>query len=178
MENYDFKESGISSVMPGMKGEQLDELMATPGKKIILNTWVYNLSEITPHLIQSLKDNNTTIDFFVLNPKSDFAKIRGEELNRDVKSIIEDNITELLLFAEKAGNNKVNIFLYDSSPKITLYATGHRAMVGFFWPGILAAHSPQFIIENNVGIFSSCVWNHFERVQRIAEKYDSAASKT
>ena len=132
MKNPELDNSGISSVQPGMKGNQLTELMATAGKKIILNTWVYNLSEIEPYLIQSLKNGITTIDFFVLDPKSKFAKMRGEELNRDVKSIIEDNLNELSLFAEKTDKNRVNIFLYDSSPKITFYATDYRAMVGFF----------------------------------------------
>lgn len=165
-------ESGISTVLNGMKGKQLDELMSASGKKIILNTWIYNLPEISPLLNQSLKNTDTTIDFYVLDPESEFVKIRAEELNRNVKSAIESNLDELSLFVKQANSKNVNIHLYDSAPKITLYSSNQKAITGFFWHGFHAAHGPQFLIERNSGNFSSCIWDYFEVLKNKSKPFE------
>lgn len=165
------KEAGIVSVFPRMKGDTFDSILARPGKKIILNTWIFNFADIQPLLKQSLKNSDTLIELNVLDPDSRHTLDRGNELkHKDIRAAITANLNDLSLFLATLTDPekpRVKIYKFDSVPKISIYGCGSTAFVSFYWPGIHSADSPQFYIEGNEGYFSRLVWGYYAKLGKV-----------
>jgi len=161
---------GIIRVMPIMEGDLYKDLMSKPGRKNILNGWIYNFSDLSPLLNKAIQNSSTTIHLSLLNPNSKHAIIRGEELsNRNVVQAIKNNIDEIACFYSnltEEQKQRVKVYLYDNSLKFSIYACGDKALVGMFWPQLHAVNGTQFLIEGRNGHFSRCVWNYFDLLDK------------
>jgi hypothetical protein len=165
-EETNLGDSGILSFHRSLKGKAFDQLMSSPGHKKILNTWIFNYEALIPLLKDALNHDKTRIDITILSPECTHVATRSEELpNKDVKASITASKNDLAFFisnlpAEK--KTRVKVFEFSSTPKITLYASDDDVFVGFFWPGFLAVHGPQFLLRGKHGGFSEIVWNYYD----------------
>ena len=137
---------------------------------MILNTWIFNFESILPLLKQSLQSSDTFIEINVLAPESPHTQNRGIELNmKDLEHTIMENLKNLNFFLKSLNESqrkRVKIYKFDSAPKITIYACGKKAFVGIFWPGLHAAHGPQFLIEGDEGHFARAVWEYYSNLSK------------
>lgn len=83
--------SGLEKVCPNIDCQEFSELMSKPGKKILVNIWLYGLDTIGIKLKEALKSEETSIEFVILEEDSQFVSIRSKELGLDVKKAIEAN---------------------------------------------------------------------------------------
>lgn len=167
----DLLEAGILRILPRMDGDLYKNLMSKPGKKIILNTWIYNFSDLSPLLNEAIQHSNTTIHFTLLNPDCKHATIRGDELsNKNIIQTINSNLNEIAIFysmISEEQRKRVKIFLYDGAPKLSIYACGNKALVGMFLPKSYAVHATQFFIDGREGHFShNNVWDYYDSLKK------------
>jgi len=162
--------SGIRSYSPLLSGKVLEKLMATPGNIRVLNTWIYNVSELTVHFKEALQHDKTNIEISYLSPKSDFVSRRAEELgltSEDVANRIHTNRDDLAFFLKNLTPEKrsrVKVFEFDAMPRVLIHTNGERGFVGFFWPETMAVQSPQFFIRGKSQSFPAAVWSYYDYI--------------
>ena len=175
--------SGITSFYPRLNGRRFEELMSSPGHKIILNTWIFNNSSITIQLEEALKYDKTRIDIVILSPKSKHVETRNEEIpDINVLARIKTCRDDIAFFVKNLSPEKqvrVKIFEFDSLPRITLYSNDDEAFVGFYWPNSMAVHTPQFLIKGRHGKLAEMAWDYYDQLKKTeitAELIQLAAS--
>ena len=163
-------QAGILSIYPSIGGQDFNEIISAPGKKIILNTWINNLVTITSNLERALTDSNSTLEINISTVNRPHAIMRGLELNLDSELAIKQNKEAISLFLSNLSNSqrsRVKVFSVNSSLKMTIFGDRKKAIVGQFWPGIPAEKGPQFLIETGTGFFYQKVWEYYERLEKI-----------
>lgn len=162
-------------VFPTLQGSKLKEMMSEPGHKVILNSYIYNYSDIAIDLKEAIKDDQTKIEFNILNPESDFVRLREEEmsqnkpLKRDLKNAIEQCKIDLSNFLSNLTieqKSRVKVFEYYSMPKVTIYGSNNRALIGIFLPNRYVAETPHLLLENQNGSLDKEIWAYYHNIGR------------
>jgi hypothetical protein len=164
-----FHLSGITDVSKDLSGIELNKVLISSHKIIILNTWIFNIERIAPILRESLKDKKVSIEFNILKASGKYAKERSIELNRDVTKAILSNIDELNHFInnlEKEEQKRVSIFEFNTQPKFSIYGTRENAVISFFFPNLMLVDSPQLEINGSKGYFSQRIWEYYENLDK------------
>ena len=176
-------EAGIIGFHPRAAGPRFEELMSAPGKKVVLNTWIYNCESLIPLLETSLKHDKTEIELVILSPESKHVETRNEELpTTSVRNSIVGNREQLAFFLKSLPPDKqarVKVFEFDTPPRIVLHASDDEAFVGFFWPNQMAVHGPQLHVKGKVGRMAERVWHYYESLQKteITENLTATAQE-
>jgi hypothetical protein len=95
-----------------------------------------------------------TFELFILNPNSDAARRRTDEVNGllDVPKVIMGNLLSLMRWKEERAGalylDRLNVYICEQPPQIQVYQWDDRAVVSFHTEGLLSAESPQ--IETHV----------------------------
>jgi hypothetical protein len=146
-------EVGIQNILNGMDSVTVGSLLATPGRKELVNIWLRNRCDLMERILEAVRDDNDFVDIYLLWPCSDFAQARGGELGAsDVPSRIETDLNDLITVFRKLGRDsqkRLKVHLYESYPKFLYYSSGERALVGLFWIGTHAINGP--VLEICVG---------------------------
>lgn len=164
--------SGIKMSTSHLMNQQLEELMSTPGKIIVLNAWIPNFSDLTHYLERALENKKTIIELNIINPESAYAQVRGEELGMtkdQVKHAVDTTITDINRFYLNIdGEKQSRVHLYFSVylPKISIYACNYKALVGFCWPKKFSIETSYFFIEGQDGHFTKTVWDYYNQLNR------------
>lgn len=164
-----FNQTGITDISSSLEQERLAKVLKSSKHIIILNTWIFNLTQIRPILQDALKDKNTMIEFTVLKLSGKYAQERGIELNRNVKKAIIANLDELHHFVSSLEENKrkrIKVYEFDSYPKFSIYGTTEKASIAFFFPKVNIVDSPQVEIDRGKGYFSKLIWEYYETLEK------------
>lgn len=101
------QKSGILSVVDGMARAQIERVFDQNEKTIVLNTWINNLSEITPSLTNALSKKEFGIDFYLLSSERDFVQYRSSELGRDARQAITNCHQEMSFLLKNLTEQEV-----------------------------------------------------------------------
>jgi hypothetical protein len=149
----------------------------------ILDTWTYLLNEkkyredFIPSLRQALK-NGVRIQVLIIDPKSEAALQRAEELKRSTPPVdVIEEVKRCIAYWQHVRNAinmetgdlslRLEVKIYDANPGITYYSHDNLSYIGFFPVHNRADLSPQLEVplSTSLGILAS---------RRFAELWDHA----
>jgi hypothetical protein len=164
------QKSGIVSFHKELKGGVLNDIMSVPGFKRILNTWIYNLPDLTSCLKEALQHKQTQVEISVLAPSSKFVALRGEELaltEDQVREHINSSKNALAFFLhnlEPEQRARVRVFEFDAMPRALYHTNDDEGYVAFFWPRTMGVDGPQFLIRGKSEPFPAMIWRYYEHL--------------
>jgi TIR domain len=142
----------------------------------ILQTWIPNFPALETYLEKALARVNR-IRILLLNPSSDFATLRSQEIGYpktdSVPEYIMGNIQDLTKFCQQnpGAAHKLELRLYNGTPVLSLYASDDTYVLGLFWRGTRAVQGPQFVIEGENSFIANSLTNHFEDIWESGKRY-------
>ena len=165
-----FQKSGIGSFHECLSSDKLHQIMEAPGKKRILNTWVFNLPNLSPLFDKALNNDRTEIDITIVALNSQCVPFRATELDKteeQMKLNINSNKDDLAFFLQNLSEEKrrrVKVYEISGIPRITFYSNDDKAFVGFYWPNLMAINGPHFYTDEKSGKFAELAWKYYDKL--------------
>jgi hypothetical protein len=168
--------AGLKDVQRQMSSD-LEAIFGKAAREIsILQTWIPNFPALETYLEKALARVNR-IRILLLDPKSDFARIRSQEIGFPNQSLVAEhimgNIQDLTKFCQQnpGAADKLELRLYNGTPVLSLYASDDTYVLGLFWRGRRAVQGPQFVIEGADSFIANKVTYHFEDIWNSGTPY-------
>lgn len=151
----------------------------------ILDTWIYFLNEkiYREAFIHSLREalkKGVQFQVLIIDPKSDAAKQRAEELRGSSENIdVIDQVKRCIAYWQLARNlikleiddlSRLEVKVYDANPGITYYSHDKSSYIGFFPVKLRADLSVQLEVPltTSLGLLASerfaQLWDHAQAV--------------
>ena len=164
--------SGIISTSRHLESNKLRGLMLRPGKIFVLNAWIPNASELFLFFEHALDNKSTEIELTIIDQNSKFAAERGAELGmtaNEVKEAVNHTMTDIRRFylqLDPEKRQRFKLFICDYLPKVSMYANGSLALVGFCWPKKYSVETSYFYIDGIDGHFARTVFDYYHQLDR------------
>jgi hypothetical protein len=121
----------------------------------ILQTWSGDFNNIGDTLVWAAK-KGCEVKILLLNPDSDQAKQRGQDLgyvnSTVVQALIQNDLEVLRKCALSCNNeerNRIKVRLYDSTPVIAIYGYDDINVVGTYWRQRHSQEGPQLEVDTS-----------------------------
>lgn len=120
---------------------------------LLLNNWIPDFDGLHRGLKVAIR-KGVEIRILLLNPDSQFTRIRGSEIGGPDPTLLESyirlelhNIVEFLNEDENKGSACVKVWLFDELPGLPLYATESEMFIGWYFKGKRAVTCPTIRIK-------------------------------
>jgi hypothetical protein len=155
------------------------DVMVGKHKIWILQTWIGNFIPVE-NAIRIALEKNMEVEILILNPKSNYAKARGQELGvvEDTDYVpreINSNLAKFFqLYSESNHPNNFEIRLFDGNSTFSIYAVDDIIYLGFFWRKRNCTESPhlKLKLKGNSFYFSHFAKMHYDIIWKEATKVD------
>lgn len=164
--------SGIHSVHEEFPSDYFKKCIPNAKKIKILNTWIPNLRKFTNSLIKAI-NNGTEVNILLLYPRSAAAELRSEALQSAVNPVppdnvqrgVEENLSLLAYIFQKINSDKrdnLKVKMFNSLPSVSIYQADELTLVGMYFHGELAIHTPQLEVDENSSGLGQSIEKEFE----------------
>lgn len=166
---------GVKDIHDRFNNQSFIDALKESEKLYILQTYAPNIADLETAISDFLADGGKA-KIALLNPKSDFVKIRASETSdlHPTREAFEEKINGNARNLSRSAVNKNNggqliLAYYDRSPGICMYATEHMMWVAPYLTKKDAVVAPQLEIEAKTKGYDLFL-AHFKEIWKDAEK--------
>ena len=153
-------QAGVSGNLDSLKGPIFEDLMSSPGKKVIVNSWLFNMPVLEPLLLKALESKTTQIEITLLAKDSQQWEGHFKYIDRSALSSVMASLDELSVFLRglpERMRERVTVFSIDDTPRFMIHGSDDTLIVGNFWPGKRSENCPQLILRGANGSIARAV---------------------
>jgi hypothetical protein len=154
---------GIAGIFPQRDDSELYKKIVKAKRLVILQNYEATLAQLAP-AIEKMLEADGKLQFFYLNPDSEFAAARERQLAglRSFKAMIEDNLNILTQFHRRFGSDCVSIREYSELSPVQMFIVDKEYYFAIFWAEAYARNTVHFLISNALSPSYKRVESHYK----------------